>query len=52
MGEFFSMYTSEVIMNDRTHGAKWELIDMPAKELCRNDMQRSLRIEFFEIKFV
>jgi hypothetical protein len=29
-------------------GAKWEQHDFPMKELCRNDEDRLLRVEFFE----
>lgn len=52
MGEFYPLYVSEQIPNDRTVGAKWDLIEIPAKELNRNDMKRSMRIEFFEVKNV
>ena len=39
-------------MNDRIRGSKWELMDFPFRELCRNDIQKNLKIEFFEIKSV
>ena len=52
MGEFYPFYSSTVLANDRITGTKWEVTDFYFKEICRNDFQRTLKIEFFEIKNV
>ena len=52
MGEFCPIYASEVLANDKNGGSKWEVTDFLYKDICRNDFQRTLKIEFFEIKNV
>lgn len=52
MGEFYPFYHSPVIANEKVAGCKWEVTDFFFKEICRNDLERTLKIEFFEIKLV
>lgn len=53
MGEFYPVYVSPVILNDnRVKGCQWEIEEFPIRELCRNDLKKILKIEFFEIKNV
>lgn len=52
MGEFYPLYCSEVIINEKVFGSRFEVTDFAMKEICRNDTHRTLRLEFFEIKQV
>ena len=38
MGEWYPLYCSPVIMNEKVAGAKWEIIELSLKDLCRNDL--------------
>ena len=49
MGEFYPFYHSPVMINS-AQGSKWDLVEFPVKDICRNDLQRTLKIEFFEIR--
>ena len=52
MGEFYPFHLSAVIQNDKVAGGKWDVEKFFFKEICRNDIERTLKIEFFELKQV
>lgn len=48
LGEYVPFHTSTVKQNDPMSGAEWPAIDIPMKDICRNDNNRSLKIEVHE----
>ena len=47
LGEFTMIYQSEKRKNNPPQGAQWKTLKIPAKELCRNDTQRILKLEIY-----
>lgn len=48
MNDYVVFYTSKRSKNDYVSGAKWDPCEIPIKEFCRNDPDRSLKIEIYE----
>jgi hypothetical protein len=48
MNDYVCVYTSKRKQNDFVEGARWDSHQIPMKDLCRNDLNRQLRLEIYE----